>query len=70
MIEDKNIQAAPATDLEVNADLEVSANQVPEPEDTKIQDSIIIIPETDPEVNGVDQELIFHAPDEEGEDND
>lgn len=70
MIKDKNIQAAPATDLEVNADLEVSANQVPEPEDTKIQDSIIIIPETDPEVNDVDQELIFHAPDEEGEDND
>lgn len=40
----------------------------PEPEVTETQESDIIIPETEPEINDVDRELIFHAPDEEGED--
>jgi len=62
MVEDKNTQAAPATEPEV------TTTQAPEPEVTETQESVIIIPETEPEVNDVDRELIFHAPDEEGED--
>lgn len=62
MVEDKNTQAAPGTEPEV------TTTPTPEPENTETQETVIIIPETEPEVNEVDQELIFHAPDEEGED--
>jgi len=63
MVEDKNTQAAPVTEPEV------TTTPVPEPETAKTLESVIIILDTEPEVNDVDQELIFHAPDEEGEDN-
>lgn len=42
----------------------------PEIETNEIQGPEIIIPETEPEVNDVDRELIFHAPEEEGDNND
>jgi len=63
MVEDKNTQTAPVTEPEV------TTTPVPEPEIAKTLESVIIILDTEPEVNDVDQELIFHAPDEEGEDN-
>lgn len=41
----------------------------PETETNEIQEPEIIIPKTEPEVNDVDRELIFHAPEEEGDNN-
>lgn len=40
----------------------------PEPEATETQESVTNIQVTEPEVNDVDREPIYHAPDEEGED--
>ncbi len=62
MTSDQNATAIPATEPEA------TTTPAPEPEVTETQESVIIIPETEPEVNDVDRELIFHAPDEEGED--
>lgn len=62
MTADQNATAISATEPEV------TTTPAPEPEITETQETVIIIPETEPEVNDVDRELIFHAPDEEGED--
>lgn len=48
---------------------EGTINPAPVTEASEIQEPEIIIPETAPEVNDVDRELIFHAPEEEGENN-